>query len=278
MSFYGNVFYELTNAFSSIIVKNSGKSSKSFITANSNPVEVTSVGLGGKFNLDTGNKWIQMKGNFDDKSCKIYHAKSDSSDTSHSAAAFTALEESNDAATELTPGGYFKTTTFNYDDAGHVTSVSPTYYRLPLSETEKDLESLKERMDNIEDSDEEQNNQLTGFTESLGETNTAVDNATNRVSTLESTVGNKFDFTFQEGKTICSAIGSMALLESQYGNSVTISSILSDLISGLGDNRTQNEVNLAATQRAIENLCKELAKANIINIDSTSLWKANDVQ
>lgn len=63
MSFYGNILYELTNAFSSIVVKNSGSLATTFPTYDTTDVTVPAVGLGGRFELDTGNKWIGLKGN-----------------------------------------------------------------------------------------------------------------------------------------------------------------------------------------------------------------------
>lgn len=269
MSFYGNVFYELTNAFSSFIIKNSGKSKKTFITPSTTPVEVTSVGLGGKFNLDTGNKWLGLEGNFDNKSCHIYHAERDATDHSNSASSLTKQDTAIDGAIELSPGGYIKTVQFYYDNAGHVTGTTPVFYRLPQSETEKDIESLKDRMDTIEEADEAQAEQLEGFTSQLDTTNKNVGNATNRVATLEGIVGNKSDFTFSD-KTLASVMGPTDGFNTNYGSS-TVSGVFEALSSRIGDNTRSIGNNDLVVKVAIKNLCNAL-NAEGINVDYDSLW------
>lgn len=270
MSFYGNVFYELTNAFSSFIIKNSGKTKKDFITPSSSPVEVTSVGLGGKFNIDTGNKWLGLKGNFDNKSCHIYHSQIDTTDQSHSANAFAKQDTAVEGAIELSPGGYIKTVQFYYDDAGHVTGTTPTFYRLPQSETEKDIESLKDRMTKIEKADGEQAKELEGFTTSLNSANDKITGVSNRTGTLEGIVGARSSFTFDNNKTIASVIGPTDSFNTNYGSN-TISGVFEQLSGRIDGSARSIENNDLVVKVAIKNLCDAL-QANGINVDYNSLW------
>ena len=55
MSFYGNILYELTNAFAEILIKNGGRASTTTISPSSGTVELPAIGLGGRFTLDSGN-------------------------------------------------------------------------------------------------------------------------------------------------------------------------------------------------------------------------------
>jgi len=82
MSFYGNVTYYLSNAFSRIIYKNDGVKVANNITA-PKPIDVeeqyalTPENRKDDTYFKTGNKWLIFSGNQVDREVILYHTVSD---------------------------------------------------------------------------------------------------------------------------------------------------------------------------------------------------------
>jgi len=157
MSFYGSVYYQLIDTFYKIIVKNSGNKTiagpgnliNPSGTADSKIVDSQAQGRKGILQFDSGNKWIQFTqdtsvGN-DVAGYKVWHSipngtKGITTTGNSDPGKFKGFNsigktlpsgKKESDATELKEHDYFYGSTLDYDEAGHVTGVTETLYRLP---------------------------------------------------------------------------------------------------------------------------------------------------
>lgn len=235
MGFYGNSFYQLTNAFGKFIVKNAGKNKTDFITPGSESVENTAIGLGATYAFDTGNKWISLQGNSADGVCTIFHAPLDESDKNNSMATIEKAS-ANASATQLVAGDYLEVPKLSWDNAGHITGTDGSnWYRLPVSQTETDIQDLKDRMSDIESNDTTQNTTLT-----------TLDDRVESLEVLPDLVGRRTSFTsFNSEKTITQALGNVETMENQYQGGATEVDSFSDAVLDLDARATELESQLA---------------------------------
>lgn len=270
MSFYGNILYELTNAFSSIIVKNSGSLATTFPTANSSEVEVPAIGLGGRFELNAGNKWIGLSGNAENQSCLVFHQPLDSADTTYS---FKTISNPDNAtgAIELAPGDYIAGTQVTYDGAGHVTGAQQIAYKLPVSDTEKDVEDIKSRMTTIEASDMAQTQSISKNSNNIGTLNSSLTTLSTQLGELDKRIGLQYELTTDNNMTITRAIGNVDTLKSATAADNVCNSIVALQTSVNKQNAAITDISLAQ-QVVIQRLCKQLKDAGI-NIDENALWE-----
>lgn len=270
MSFYGNVFYELTNAISTIVIKNSGKNSNSFIVGSDTPVSVTAIGLDNKISFDSGNTWIRLAGDDDNQVCTIYHGQPAAA--KGSIKAFDVADETGSFnVTELQPGDYFQTSSFSYDSAGHVTSSgTPTYYRLPISETEKNIEELTEKVSALEDADIEINADISSLESSITEISSTVSTVSKKTDEIEDLVGPRYLLTIDDNMSVTKALGDFENFQT------TGYTTFSEGIVGIKNEvKAQNSViadSSLATKVAMQRLCDVLAQHDI-TIDADSLWE-----
>ena len=275
MSFYGNILYELTNAFAEIIVKNSGRNSSTTISPSSGTAELPAVGLGGRFTLDSGNKWTHLSADANNQTCTIYHSGLDSNNRKYS---FTTIDNP-DAATnaiELTPGDYLSGERVYYDEAGHVTGSERVIYKLPISETEAELIELQEKMAELEANEATQNKSIEDNTIGLADLKSTYDSTMGNVQkdldTVEALVGNKIYMT--TGNTsITQAIGSLENIQDlSPGNTNSISSALS-FLRGEINNRDNTISDVSTANRyAMTKLIEQLETQLGIEIDESVLW------
>ena len=281
MSFYGNILYELTNAFSSIVVKNSGSNSAAFPTIAENEVEVPAIGLGGRFELNAGNKWIGLKGDAENQSCIVFHRDIDTADKTYS---FQTISNPREAigAIELSPGAYLSGVNVTYDSAGHVTGSNIVTYKLPISDTEKAVEDIETRMDAIESSNATQvetvNALSTNFNTLSSSFDTLKSGTENSISTLssqlgglDSRVGSQYELTTDSSMTLTKAIGNIDVLKTTTATENVCNSIIALQSSVNKQNAAITDVSLAQ-QVVIQRLCKQLRDANVIDIDEDALW------
>lgn len=271
MSFYGNILYELTNAFSRVLIQNNGKGKKDFITPSTESVEIPAIGLGGKLELDTGNKWISIKGDPEGHSCTIYHAAKDASDITNQMATMTKTENSA-GAIELAPGDYLKGAVMYYDNAGHVTSTDTVCYRLPISETEQDLADLQTRMTTIEESDIAQADLINQNAADIESVTTAHSKTVTDLATLDKRVGNMYNLTAAVDKlTITQALGRFDNMQEQTAYPTICEGLTSLKQSIDAQNASISDASLV--QRVvIKNLCDQIAAQSDIEIDYDALW------
>lgn len=275
MSFYGNVLYELTNAFAEIIVKNSGRNSSTTISPSSENVEVPAIGLGGRFTLDSGNKWIGLSGNSESQLCKIYHNGIDSTNKTYS---FTTLgnPDSATSAIELTPGDYLSGEQVYYDEAGHVTGSSKVVYKLPISETEAELLELQKEMATLKANDATQDANITTNTDGLTTLKSTYESTMGTVQkdldTVEALVGNKI-FMTNGNTSITQAIGSLEDMQAiSVGNTNSVSTSLAYLNNEIAKrDNTISDIS-TANRYALEQLIAQIEAQSDITIDKTLVW------
>lgn len=127
MSFYGNVFYELKNAFSKMIVKHKYNEDAS--------TSMTVIGLDGQITMAPNNEWIQLTADPETVRCGITHkeiAEAGLLDTFTQAPADTQANQ----VTTLSFKEPFQMSNIIYDKAGHITKVEDKYIKLPISDTD----------------------------------------------------------------------------------------------------------------------------------------------
>ena len=78
MSFYGSIYYQATDAIAKIIIKNSGLNNQEFLgTDLPEFVQLNADGRSSELRLDSGNRWIRLKGIDAENRCAIYHSEPD---------------------------------------------------------------------------------------------------------------------------------------------------------------------------------------------------------
>ena len=133
MSFYGTIYYQITNAFASFFVNNSGKAKATendFLLADdsSSNLEIAADGRDGFITLDTGNRWIRMKGDAAANTCTFYHSAPDTvKDHWTTFKTFVPVDKNTyDEANEetgtidLSKNVYLRSRQLSYDKAGHI--------------------------------------------------------------------------------------------------------------------------------------------------------------
>ncbi len=273
MSFYGNILYELTNAFAEIIVKNSGRNSSTTISPSSENSEISAVGLGGRFTLDSGNRWIHLSSDSDNQTCTIYHSGLDSNNKTYS---FTTIGNPSSAtnAIELIPGAYLSGEQVYYDEAGHVTGSERVIYQLPISETEAELTELQKKMTQLEIDEAAQNKSIKENTDGLADLkstyNSTMGTVQKDLDNVEALVGNKI---YMGNTSITQAIGQIEDIKNlSSGNTNSISNALSYL-KGEINNRDNTISDVSTANRyAMTKLIEQLEAQLGIEIDESVLW------
>lgn len=282
MSFYGNVFYELTNAFASFIIQSkfNDEDSKRILKA---------VGTGGDFTFAPGNRWIELNADTENYILNINHTIANPDQDGNNINPFSKTAEPVETPINLTAGDIIAVPTLKYDAAGHIIKAdSMSYYKLPMNETETNIEDLRERMSEIEGTEEKQNNQIKEFAntiQSYDETLITLDNRVVKVEALGPEVkelqdtsivvaellGERKNMTEEKDLTVTEVIGNFDNLLDTFK--------CNDLSTGMGilvqevtaANSSINN-NALAAKLAIKNLCEAL-KENGISIDHNSLWE-----
>lgn len=147
MSFYGSTYFQLIDTFYKILVKNKGG-----VTVGSAPntTEWTSQASGRKGILEfgTGNRWIYATQDSENPNSYVFwHAKAGGNNLTKQEflGGLTKLP-AGEACTILTPGSYIKAPQFEFDEAGHIAAYNDVYYQMPISETEKAIEDLQDKV------------------------------------------------------------------------------------------------------------------------------------
>lgn len=149
MSFYGSVYYQLVDTFNKVVAKNALNGTQ-FPEVQDGNQELQAFGRINALNLANGNKWINFTVN--DGFLEIWHGKPDSNaNTRVTGYEFLGPEPNlpqDTIITELQPGDVFSTFTAKCDNAGHLVTdeIGAKYFRMPRSETEKEIAILKEQV------------------------------------------------------------------------------------------------------------------------------------
>ncbi len=140
MSFYGNVYYQTLGAIAKIIIQNSGILNSNFIDESklTTSVEMDTSGKKEALGFDSGNRWIQLKGDLNSNKCSIWHGPPDKNSD-----IFTSLLNVEDNPTsemlmnstvlDLSKGLCFSSPKIYYDNAGHFYNGGEVeYFRVPV--------------------------------------------------------------------------------------------------------------------------------------------------
>ena len=293
MSFYGKVFYELTNAFAQMIIKNSGYNDKSVSNPQNNTVSVPAVGLNSLFTIDTGNRWLGISAYPDDSSCVITHSKADNSANNSKSVLQAGVSAPTGATvTELQPEQLVKITSLKYDDAGHVNGgVVEEYFKMPKNDYNTDLNDLKDRMTKIEESDESQQVEIDGAVNTITTTinglegqfddieksftnvNDRIDKANKDIDDINDVIGNVTNLGDGETRSITELLGTVKQTSiSKHQIDPTVASSIEYLYDEIEKTDNQVKTNNAGVNGALRELCNALKEYNI-NIDYDSLWE-----
>ena len=136
MSFYGTTYNQISDAFASFYVSNSGKNNNNFLNSEdlTSNLRIRADGRDGEIYLDSGNKWIQMRGNFTDNYCKIYHGPADSENlTIKNMIKLSTIDEIEEEPIiiDLSEDVFLKTRILKYDKTGHISNISSQYFKIP---------------------------------------------------------------------------------------------------------------------------------------------------
>ena len=273
MGFYGQVFYELTDALSKIIVKTSA--------TDSSPVELKAAGIGGGITMEPKIKWITLNGDANNRVLQFGHLTGGKGQT---VAPLAKTLNSVAEATQLQAADTIAVQKFKYDDAGHVSLDSVDYYKLPISETETNIADLQNRMTILESDNTDQNSRLDVLEATFEEHTNSIGSLNERVATTEelipkvatleeasTLIGNRNDMTTSEALTITKAIGNMDTLSEQLKCN-SLAQGVTNIAAEVNATNSSISNNALATKLAIKNLCNALAEQGItINYDS--LWE-----
>ena len=129
MGFYGNVFYELSNAFASILIKSKHGNK-----------ELKALGTGGSFSLKANDDLIELDGNEQNRECIISHAKINPEKNGEKIIPFQKVS-SGDNITQLNSTDIIAVPSFEYDDSGHIIKTAEiNFYKMPTSQGIESLE------------------------------------------------------------------------------------------------------------------------------------------
>lgn len=286
MSFYGQVFYELSDAIAKIIVKKAAD--------DKSPVELKAVGTGGGITMEPMNNWITLGGNPNNYTLQIGHS---TVGTGQTITPFKRVSAAS-GATQLAAADTIAIQKFKYDNAGHVTTDGIEYYKLPISEAEINIANLQSRMEQLEDSEDDQLERL-GNVESLvssyetrvsdletisNSNSDTIEDHTIHLNNLDQTdqkfetdiqdldnlLGNRSDISKNSQATVTAIIGPTDELLKNF-NCKNLSECINKTMSEINSSNSLIGNNAIAMKLALKNLCQVLNDNGII-VDYDALW------
>lgn len=290
MSFYGNVLYELTNAFALFKIKNNGKNNNSSTNVSQDENEISAGGLNGEVIFDTGNRWMKLTANPKDQTLKIWHNGPDVENSAGSISAVKKVDNPEEDNYNLSPGDYISISSATYDKTGHINGESITTLRMPVSKTEEDISKLEKRMELIETSDTTQGQQIeevigefSTLQQAQIELNDRITDNEDAINTINNQkIGPSINYSFRNPKTLYYFLGSS--IDSYIYDNLDKSSTLKEALGKLkeiadGAAATSTNTNLIL-DIVIKNLCTQLetqlAEQGIdIKIDQDALKKTD---
>lgn len=162
MSFYGQILYEFTKLFTKINISNNNTETVTSTALGSQP-SLVAADRWDQVNIKGGNHWIRLTSDANNKDLTIAHSGPGSVDNDRTVISFKPLTADEVAAlpedTVITPlyaEQCFQTTKSEYDKAGHSVSAQTEYFYLPVSTTEHDLSTIKEKHFAVPSDDEQE--------------------------------------------------------------------------------------------------------------------------
>ena len=162
MSFYGSTYFQLIDTFYKILVKNSGGSAVAFppsLDANTQASQAS--GRKGVLEFGTGNRWIYASQDpTNSNSYTFWHTSPDTNLDNLTQVEFKGGKgqvtvPAGATVVTLEPDTYIKAPVFKFDKAGHISAADHVYYKMPVSETEKAIEELQNKVGEPEEGETE---------------------------------------------------------------------------------------------------------------------------
>lgn len=162
MSFYGSTYFQLIDTFYKILVKNSGGSAVAFppsLDANTQASQAS--GRKGVLEFGTGNRWIYASQDpVNSNSYTFWHTSPDTNLDNLTQVEFKGGKNqvtvpAGATVVTLEPDTYIKAPVFKFDKAGHISAADHVYYKMPVSETEKAIEELQNKVGEPEEGETE---------------------------------------------------------------------------------------------------------------------------
>lgn len=255
MSFYGSIYYQATQAFAKILLKNSGIDNLNFYTGNLDNSSIESGSRNGAFYVDNGNRWIQIVPDTDGFS--IWH----NTPRDGEGLSFTQGMRVNnnipslDNVTSLESGDILEIPLLYYDEAGHLSPAKSgcVYYKMPVIQIESDIDTLTNKVaENEKNIDALQKNvntlttDVSGHGKSIEQLNTD----------LKESVGDLRSITQQED-SIANVIGYFQDLRNIEQNEVLT---ISDILVSQKNSITSLDTSLNETIKNQETIFADLVK------------------
>lgn len=242
MSFYGTIYNQISNAFERIRIKNSGKNTISFLNNDPTDLEIKADGREGFIEIDSGNRWIELKGDAVDNSCKIYHSQADGNNTT----THLVVEKVNKLPSEVVPidvkldtNVYIKVNNIKYDEAGHISNTTPSYLKFHVVDAEAKITDMQNDISDFKGAVETRmtNAETTvgGYNDRLKKVEgfeTLIDKNKNDITGINSLIGSTNELGVIN-ETLCEILGDVSELRSadkDFSNSS-----LSEIIRKLDD-------------------------------------------
>lgn len=192
MSFYGSIYYQATNAIAKIMIKNSGADIKTEAT-DLEDVEIDADGRAGVLVLDSGNRWIQLKGDDEANTCQIYHNKADKN-ANNFMRMINIGEDGSDTVIDVAKGVTFTVPLIHYDDAGHlVNNGLYTTYTMPKIEIQSSVDGLTLRVEKLEEDYAEYKEKVDGLQGKIDAANDTVASVNERLGILDAEMAQLHD-------------------------------------------------------------------------------------
>ena len=143
-SFYGTTFQELKETFKKLIVKDHNK----------NKMPIIAKGVEDSITFESKDQWIVLEGDDNKQTIFIEHGKAPQFDGEVTETLFVTDPIIQPEINELKPGQVFYVNSFEHDAKGHKTRHRTSGFKLPQTDAEVELESIKSRLDDLEFQDQ----------------------------------------------------------------------------------------------------------------------------
>ena len=135
-----------------------------------------------------------------------------------------------ETCTILTPGSYIKAPQFEFDEAGHIAISNDVYYQMPISETEKAIEDLQEKVGIP--ADEADDGVSTGLFLAVDNINTHIADVEKKADDIRAELGDYHDLFpttyWDTDNTFYGAFGDIEKLRDEFFDDKTSSKTLSE--------------------------------------------------
>ena len=153
MSFYGGIFNQISNAFETINVKNSGENTNNVFDSGVVSSEIKADGREGELCIDSGNRWIHLQGDSTDNFCKIFHTKPDEKENSSVLETVSIVNSAPDfIEINLSQDSYLKISGICYDNLGHVSGTNDQYLMFKQVNAAEQLEGFGDEIEKFKNS------------------------------------------------------------------------------------------------------------------------------